>query len=178
MTLNRLIWVYIAYLLMSATFARKVLKCLTALFGPRMVQGIPWVLLIVILILFMLLTMKRKLSCTHLFAALLTFIGIFLFLKMMHNPDERIHIFQYGLLGFIVALDKRHGSLKHALLFALLIAFLVSCADELFQFFLPNRVGDIRDVGFGFIGGAWGALLAVLTAPRNGREAREMLNDE
>jgi len=178
MMLNRLIWVYIAYLLISATFARKVLKCLTALLGPRTVQGIPWSLLTGALILLMLLMMQRKLPYTHLFTALLTFTGIFFFLKMMRNPNERIHIFQYGLLGFLVALDKRRGSMKRTLLFALLIAFLVSCADELFQFFLPYRVGDLRDVGFGLIGGAWGALLAVLIAPRNGREAGKIKNDE
>ena len=40
------------------------------------------------------------------------------------------------------------------------------------------RVGDLRDVGFGLIGGAWGALLAVLIAPRNGREAGKIKNDE
>lgn len=108
------------------------------------------------------ITVKYKMSHTRLFEVLLTFFIITIFLKTMENPDERIHIFQYGLLGFLIVFENRELPLRRAFSFALIVVLLTTSADELFQAFLPNRVGDLRDVAFGCIGGMWGAFLAAI----------------
>ena len=162
MTLKRFIAAYIAYLLLSAAFARKALVWLRGITGPNGIQVITWALLLGTLTLVFLLVRKNQVSWFRTFLILLTFAGIFLFLKGMRNPDERIHLFQYGLLGFLLVHARRDEPMWRTVGVALVIVLLVACADEAFQAFLPDRVGDIRDVGFGGLGGTWGATVAAL----------------
>ncbi len=162
MTLKRFIYLYIIALVLSAAVARQGLAWLTGILGPSTVQMIPWILLAGTLISLVVLVGKGRISLLRGAFILLSFAGIFLFLKTMRNPDERIHIFQYGLLGFLLMVQFQRKSWEQAVGLTLLIVLLVACADELFQVFLPNRVGDLRDVGFGCVGGAWGLFLAGL----------------
>ncbi len=166
MTLKRLLYFYIAYLILSAAFARKGLTWLTGLIGHPGIRNLSWVLLGGSLLLLILLFRKDRPPWPRILAVTLSFVGIFLFLKGMHKPEERIHIFQYGLLGYLLMATLREKSWKQALLLSLLIVLAVSGADELFQAFLPDRVGDIRDVGFGCLGGTWGIVVASLTLKR------------
>ena len=172
MTLKKFIGLYIVCLIGSAAFARRVIMELTCFIGLPAVQTVPWILFWGILLLVIFMMIKQRISLNRVLLSLLFFVGIFLFLKMMHNPDERIHIFQYGLLGFLIILDRRKWPFKKALSMALCFVFLTACLDELFQAFLPNRIGDIRDVGFGLIGGTWGALQAWTMVRRSGSGKR------
>ncbi len=160
LTLKSLIGCYIAYLLLSATFARQALAGLTHFFGKHTIQEVPWMLLVFVILLIVWGLVRQRKHSMGVFLSILSTVGIFLFLRAMQNPDERIHIFQYGLLGFLVMLEVRNRPLKMSLYLALGVVVLTACADELFQAFLPYRVGDIRDVGFGLVGGAWGTLQA------------------
>ncbi len=56
-------------------------------------------------------------------------------------------------------MEKREQHFWKAFTFAFFVALATACADETFQVFLPYRVGDIRDVGFGIVGGCWGAFI-------------------
>jgi len=60
---------------------------------------------------------------------------------------ERIHFFQYGILTLLVlwAIDESMED-AHCYLLTLFYIFLSGCLDEFIQFFLPNRVFDIRDI--------------------------------
>lgn len=66
------------------------------------------------------------------------------------TPEERIHFIEYGVLGFLVLKTGR------GVFFALLFSAVVGGVDELIQHFLPNRVGDMRDVLMNAAGGALG----------------------
>ena len=71
---------------------------------------------------------------------------------------ERVHFIQYGLLGLLVSRAYKISSF---------IMFLASClflmtvglVDELIQWYLPNRYGDIRDVMMNSLGGLSGLWL-------------------
>ena len=157
--IRRVIGGYILCLLISTTFARQVLEALTHLVGEPVVRKIPWILFGVLAVAGLFWgAVKQRVRVGRVLLALLPSVAVFLFLKGMQNPDERIHIFQYGLLGALVIYDLRGKTFWRAFGVALGIVFLTACADELFQAFLPYRVGDPRDVGFGLVGGAWGAL--------------------
>ncbi|MDJ0807264.1 MAG: VanZ family protein [Gammaproteobacteria bacterium] len=68
--------------------------------------------------------------------------------------EERIHFILFGALGYLgVTLFSPIGGL--------LICTLFSIGDEVFQWFLPDRVGDVRDVVFNFIASGIGILLAM-----------------
>lgn len=84
-------------------------------------------------------------------------------------PEERIHLMQFGALGLLAypSFKGNQTSRWRAVWLPFLFVFLVGVADEVFQWFLPDRVGDLRDVFFNAMGGAWGIVL-YLTASVKG----------
>ncbi len=72
--------------------------------------------------------------------------------------EERTHLFEYSVIGLLVyqALleRKRNGGLAaNVPLSAILLTTLLGIVDELIQALLPNRVFDIRDIGFNALAG-------------------------
>ena len=71
---------------------------------------------------------------------------------------ERVHFIQYGLLGLLVSRGYKIGTFKILLASGLFIMS-VGLVDEIIQWFLPNRYGDIRDVVMNSLGGVSGLWL-------------------
>ena len=71
---------------------------------------------------------------------------------------ERVHFIQYGLLGMLVSREYKISSFKILLASGLFIMS-VGLLDEIIQWFLPNRYGDIRDVVMNSLGGVSGLWL-------------------
>ncbi len=82
-----------------------------------------------------------------------------LFLKMKILV-ERIHLLEYWLLGFMLtgALNDRWRPRRSAGI-ALAAAATAGYVDEAIQYFLPNRVYDLRDVGFNALAGFGGIVV-------------------
>jgi hypothetical protein len=79
-------------------------------------------------------------------------------LRNMSVIQERVHFLQYGLLGGLVygalrARSSEAGPWRQAGV-AIVLTGLAGWADELLQGALPNRVYDLRDVGFNALAGA------------------------
>lgn len=69
--------------------------------------------------------------------------------------EERFHFLQYGLLGILVLKTCRtQGHLQ--LILAAVFVVVIGTGDELIQWALPNRVGDLRDVGMNTLAGVLG----------------------
>jgi VanZ family protein len=87
---------------------------------------------------------------------LLAVAALYVFLlSRMEILQERLHILEYGLVGALArgALRERRGRSAleadgPAALGALLLAVAAGWLDEGIQAILPNRVYDLRDVGF------------------------------
>ncbi|MFQ5588578.1 MAG: VanZ family protein [Nitrospiria bacterium] len=78
----------------------------------------------------------------------------------MNIPEERIHLLQYGILGYFIARAIRPNlSLMVHLGVATLIGTLIGLGDEMIQWVLPNRFFDWRDVGTNLTGVAFGAAI-------------------
>jgi len=86
----------------------------------------------------------------HLAWAVVLFALVPLFLSTV---EERVHFIVFGLFGFCTLLLFR-------LPMAVVICLLVGGLDEILQWYLPDRVGDLRDVGFNSLAGIGGCLLA------------------
>ena len=71
---------------------------------------------------------------------------------------ERVHFLQYGLLGLLVSRAYKISSFKVFLASGLFIMS-VGLVDEIIQWYLPNRYGDIRDVVMNSLGGLSGLWL-------------------
>lgn len=70
-------------------------------------------------------------------------------------PEERFHFLQYGLLGVLVLKTCRVQDWA-AIATAAVFVVLVGTGDELIQWALPNRVGDLRDVAMNTVAGVLG----------------------
>lgn len=70
------------------------------------------------------------------------FLPLFLIVPLLlERVEERMHFLTFGLFG---ALSMALFSPRHAFI----ICILGAAGDELLQFYLPDRVGDWRDVAF------------------------------
>ncbi len=93
--------------------------------------------------------------------ALLVGAGYIAASRWLPVSEEKFHLVQYGFLSFLVTESLRGRAApwaRHAMSFA--IVCLAGTLDEAIQYFLPNRVGDVRDVIINFVsaGLAQGAL--------------------
>ena len=68
---------------------------------------------------------------------------------VLHQTEERLHFATFGLFGFF---SKR----LFPIWLAILVILVLSSGDELFQAWLPDRVGDWRDVGINITAGIIG----------------------
>ena len=85
----------------------------------------------------------------------------FLLAMSYEIPEERFHFLQYGLLGYLIyALFFNRKKLPEVP--ALCLVVFIGGGDELVQYFLPNRVGEMRDVVMNAVGGLSGVAVGSL----------------
>jgi len=62
-------------------------------------------------------------------------------------PEERMHLIEYGLLGWLIgwSLEGCRMTVGRVCL-AITLGWSIGLGDEIIQYFLPNRVYDLRDV--------------------------------
>ena len=71
---------------------------------------------------------------------------------------ERIHFIEYAVLGLLISRAVNVKTLQGIINLGCLIS-LIGAVDEIIQWFLPNRVGDMRDVFMNSVGGLSGLWL-------------------
>ena len=71
---------------------------------------------------------------------------------------ERIHFIEYAVLGLLISRAVDVRTLSRIIYTGCLIT-LIGAVDEIIQWFLPNRVGDMRDVLMNTVGGLSGLWL-------------------
>lgn len=90
-----------------------------------------------------------------------------LVVRLFLNPVERTHLFEYGLVGVLIykALEERNRNGRRAIttaIIAIIATSLLGWLDEGIQAILPNRVYDIRDVGFNALAGLMAVTASLL----------------
>ncbi len=79
-------------------------------------------------------------------------------------PQERIHILEYAVLGWLSVRDLNRKNKKiRASFLACIYCVIIGILDELFQAILPYRFFDWRDIIFNGVGGGWGVVLYLLS---------------
>ena len=71
---------------------------------------------------------------------------------------ERIHFVEYAVLGLLISRAVNVKTLQGIIYTGCLVT-LIGAVDEIIQWFLPNRVGDMRDVFMNSVGGLSGLWL-------------------
>lgn len=159
-------------ILLSATVARPLANWGRTILGAFGFEWVIWGLALAVSVLLLLIQILRHHSATAFVAVFACVAAGLAFMQSISLPIERMHILEFGLLGFLVCRDNRNLSPASAIVAAALVGLIVAAADELFQTVLPNRVGDVRDIGFGVFGSACGGILGALIS-RTGAPADE-----
>jgi VanZ family protein len=100
----------------------------------------------------------------------LAFLGIAVSLRL---PEERVHLVEYGLLGWMLAWALAGGGGWPRTLAGVALVWGIGWGDEIIQGILPNRVYDVRDILLnGFSG------MAGLIVFETGRAKGSMIRSE
>ena len=68
----------------------------------------------------------------------------------------------FGCIGFLFVKDNLDDHGFFVLVYCLFYGFFAATIDESFQYFLPYRIADFRDIFFGTIGSLWGGLIYLI----------------
>ncbi len=156
-SVNRLwvfIFIYVLLIYTTLPIARSVLNILYRTLGTFNLNLLVNTLLIGVFS-FITLQLYRKRGFGSFVHLLLLGALLITIILNLDRPEERIHFVEYGLLGFLFVKAFSSTSLR-TLTFSALLVTLVGSIDELIQWFLPNRVGDLRDVLMNAVGGLLG----------------------
>lgn len=95
--------------------------------------------------IFIYLFLKKTKPVIYIWLFLMVGVSIYL-LKMVETSAEKVHLVEYGFLGYIILYALRqHNHPKAIYLKAAILAIIIGCLDEYIQKLLPNRYGQIRD---------------------------------
>lgn len=154
-------WLWAAFLaaviLVTIPFARAITDFVAARWGRAVFRDIVTMLVILalgilILIAFRLRDLPRRNVLWLLLAGALM---LYFTLGVRASAEETIHFLEYCALGFLVFRALAHRTRDLGIYpAAFLICATLGLFDEVVQWFTPERVFDLRDVGFNAVGGA------------------------
>jgi VanZ like family len=160
-----LMWTVAVLILAYAPIGRPIQKflreVLTAALGPGGMMVFVLALFLGGGIFFVYTSRLWRLPLTNILSAAIILLAGIGYSFSLPLPEERIHLVQFGLLGLLAcpSLKGREEAGWIWLWKPFLFVFLVGVADEVLQWFLPDRVFDLRDILFNTVGGIWGILL-------------------
>ena len=152
------------YVIISASFLRQVSIFLSRNLGRPGLNMMLCVLFLLggALVFFRLYKSRPTIWRVFLFLGILA--AGFFYASQIEIMEERLHLINFGILGWLITKDI--GELRKSFRgvgFSLLFCLFVAIIDEIFQWWLPYRQGDIRDVLFAGIGGMWGISLFLIS---------------
>ncbi len=161
MSKKLLLFTFIYVLIIYATLpvGRYIVNFLYANFGKENLSVLINILLVVSVgTLFYLF--RDKLKKLLLILPFIVIVAI-MFISL-DRPEERVHFLQYAVLGIMIFKLFSPASSINRLILSSTAVLLVGAIDETIQWFLPNRVGDLKDVALNFIGGVLGVCIGKL----------------
>jgi VanZ family protein len=153
------------YLVVSAAFMLQLRCWLFKIFGDFFIVNFLRLIFLLLSFFVLLYAWKREFGFLRL-AGIFFLFGLAYFLSSVQPYfAEKTHLVSYGLLGYLAARDLLTIG-KKGIFFALIFLVLISGLDEIFQFFLPYRVAEVRDFLTNISSGSLGMGLFCLIGPR------------
>lgn len=153
------------YIIISASFIQQVWQFLSKVLGEANLQLIFISLCLLLGMHILLYLIKFYLRSFRIVGGILILASVFLFAWRQPYFVEKLHVLEYGVLGWLAVRDlRRIPSLEitKIILFAIAFILITGTIDEIFQKFLPYRVGEIRDIITNLISGSFGIILFLI----------------
>jgi hypothetical protein len=78
---------------------------------------------------------------------------------------ERVHFIEYGVIAFLFYRAWRPAADVSVIVLPILAGIIVGTIEEWFQWFIPNRVGELRDVALNLVAVVCGLTISIAIAP-------------
>ena len=152
-----LIIIYVIFIYVSLPFFPTFITTLRGLISKELLNLISLSLTISFFLILSVWIYKKKYE-TKKFLLIISPLLILTYLSISLDVwVERIHFVEYAFLGLLISRTVKVINLR-GIIYAGSLVTLIGSVDEIIQWFLPNRVGDMRDVfmnSFGGLSGVW-----------------------
>jgi len=123
---------------------------------------------IMALLLGYLIIIKKETRPWRYFLMIFVIVSATVMLRFIPYPAEKVHLVEYGVLGWMVyrAALIGGGGIVSGFFWTMALALTIGTADEIVQSFLPMRVFDFRDIVINFHSGILGAVVYTVFSQR------------
>lgn len=153
------------YIIISASFMRQVWEFLGKVIGDSNLRLLCILVSLLLGATILLYIIKYHFNIARLIANIIILTSGFLFAWRQPYFVEKMHVLEYGFLGWLAMRDLRRfpriNTAKRTL-FSMLFVLIIGSLDEGFQKLLPYRVGEIRDVVTNLVSGTFGIILYLI----------------
>ena len=152
-----LIVVYVLFIYVSLPFFPAFITTLRGFISKELLNLLSLVLSISFFLMLSVWIYKKKYKVNQFLLIISPLLLLTYFSLSLDVWVERIHFIEYGVLGLLISRAVNIRTFKEIIATCCLIT-LIGVVDEIIQWFLPNRVGDMRDVtmnSFGGLSGLW-----------------------
>ena len=152
-----LISIYILFIYVSLPFFPAFINFLSSFISKEILNLLSLVVSVSFFLMLSIWIYKKKYKVNQFLLIISPLILLTYFSLSLDVWVERIHFIEYGVLGVLISRAVNIRTFKEIIATCCLIT-LIGVVDEIIQWYLPNRVGDIRDVtmnSFGGLSGLW-----------------------
>ncbi len=151
--LSKLFYIWLTLIFLLSACGRSIQTYLRTALGPHslflfIVLGLSCALFILLCVLW-----KRSDNVSAIVSVVVSSIvfGLIAY-SLRKNPEEAFHLFEYGILSFLAttAISNRPSDIATNIAAAFFVGGIGIC-EELFQWILPHRIFDFRDIGINLI---------------------------
>ncbi len=138
--------------------------------GATPVGASAFVLLLLSAVILFVLVLRKARQYPRSFWFWAALVAISYGITLPHMGDisiEKIHFIEYGFLSYLVYTAFSKRSRSNLFWKTLSVVFIVGCADEVYQGFLPNRRYDDLDICMNLVSGFQGLLVTILAKEKN-----------
>ena len=153
-----LIVVYVLFIYVSLPFFPAFISTLRGFISKELLNLLSLVLSISFFLMLSVWVYKKKYKLNQ-FILIISPLLLLTYLSLSLDVwVERIHFIEYAVLGLLISRAVNVRTL-HGIIYTGCLVTLIGAVDEIIQWFLPNRVGDMRDVFMNSVGGLSGLWL-------------------
>lgn len=147
------------YIIISASFMRQVRSFLIGTFGDQALRVGFLTIFFLVVTLYLIYIYRSKVTVGKIGLSLFVFALAFLLILLQRFFAERLHVLEYGILGYLALRDLslRGKYIGKNIIYMVCFVSMVSLLDEGFQWILPYRYFDVRDLATNMISGILGA---------------------
>ena len=153
-----LIIIYVLFIYVSLPFFPAFIRTLRGFISKELLNLLSLVLSISFFLMLSVWIYKKKYKLNQ-FILIISPLLLLTYLSLSLDVwVERIHFVEYAVLGLLISRAVNVRTL-HGIIYTGCLVTLIGAVDEIIQWFLPNRVGDMRDVFMNSVGGLSGLWL-------------------